>query len=66
MQQASMNNVRILLAHGEQDHVIPFSWSGQSKEFFEEKGAQVLYYPYTGGHFVTAQLVEEIEKYFGV
>jgi len=66
MQHAPMNNVRILLAHGEQDQVIPYNWSEQSKEFFEEKGALVQHYPYTGGHFVTQPLVDEIEKYFGV
>lgn len=66
MQHAPMNNVRILLAHGEQDQVIPYNWSEQSKEFFDEKGAIVQHYPYTSGHFVTPSLVEEIEKYFGV
>ncbi|RHW36652.1 esterase [Lysinibacillus yapensis] len=62
--KVDMNGLQVLLAHGEQDPVIPFEWSEKSKDFFETEGAQVKYFPYTGGHFVTPQLVEEIEEYF--
>jgi phospholipase/carboxylesterase len=62
--KVDMNGLEVLLAHGVQDHVIPFGWSEKSKDFFETEGAQVKFFPYTGGHFVTPQLIEEIEGYF--
>lgn len=64
MEKAPMNRVKVLLTHGEQDQVIPFSWSKESKEFFEANGAKVQYYTYAGGHFVTPELVQKIEEYF--
>lgn len=60
----TMEGLRVFLAHGIQDNIIPFVWSEKSKDYFESVGAEVHYYPYTGGHFVTPQLVEQIEEYF--
>lgn len=64
MEQSPVNGLRVFLAHGEQDNIIPFSWSEKSKEHFEEKGAEVAYYPYTGGHFLTQEVVNKIITYF--
>lgn len=64
MRIAEMDQLKVFIAHGEQDQMIPFNWSKDSKEFFESHGASVQYFAYTGGHFVTPHLVERIEQFF--
>ncbi len=59
-----MSGLRVFIAHGEQDQVIPFSWSEESKQYFEENGAEVVYHAYTGGHFITQEVVNKIMDYF--
>ncbi|KGR80024.1 alpha/beta hydrolase [Ureibacillus manganicus] len=64
MNHQPMTGLRVFIAHGEQDHIIPFSWSEKSKQHFEGKGAEVTYHTYTGGHFITQEVVNHIMNYF--
>jgi len=64
MEQSPMNGLRVFIAHGEQDQIIPFSWSERSKQYFEEKGAEVSYHTYQGGHFLTQEVVNKILEFF--
>lgn len=64
MERSTMNGMRVFIAHGEQDHIIPFSWSEKSKQYFEENEAEVSYHAYQGGHFLTQEIVNKILDYF--
>lgn len=64
MEHNSMNGLRVFIAHGQQDNIIPFSWSEKSRQYFEENGAEVVYYTYTGGHYITQEVVDHIINYF--
>ena len=64
MERSTMSGLRVFLAHGEQDQIIPFSWSENSKGYFEEHGAEVTYHTYVGGHFITQEVVNFIMEYF--
>ncbi|SOC40153.1 alpha/beta hydrolase [Ureibacillus acetophenoni] len=64
MEKSPMDGLRVFLAHGEQDQIIPFTWSEKSKQYFEGNHAEVSYHPYTGGHFLTQEVVNKILTYF--
>lgn len=48
-----VDHLTMFISHGEYDYVIPFHWGLESKSYFEELGANVIYKTYEDGHGVT-------------
>lgn len=51
----NMRGTRIFISHGEYDFNYPIFWSEESKAFFEEYGATVVYKTYPVGHGVSPE-----------
>ncbi|WP_010282996.1 alpha/beta hydrolase [Bacillus timonensis] len=51
----SVANLSIFISHGEYDPVLPFEWGEESKDFFENQGANVSFHSYPEGHTVSLQ-----------
>ena len=50
-----VDHLNIFISHGNYDYVIPSQLGIESKEFFEEQGAQVTFKTYEDGHGVTTE-----------
>lgn len=54
-------HLNLFISHGEDDPVLPFSWGVASKEFLQERGANVTFKSYQAGHWVTQENFEDIQ-----
>lgn len=48
----TVENLKIFISHGDYDYVIPSQWGKESKDYFEQNGAQVTFKTYNDGHGV--------------
>lgn len=48
----TVENLKIFISHGDYDYVIPSQWGKESKDYFEQHGAQVTFKKYGDGHGV--------------
>ncbi|WP_107924643.1 alpha/beta hydrolase [Lysinibacillus parviboronicapiens] len=55
-----VNHLQIFISHGDYDYVIPSQWGIESKELFEQFGAQVTFKQYPDGHGVTPENMQDI------
>ncbi|NLY80835.1 MAG: esterase, partial [Lysinibacillus sp.] len=58
-----MNNIRIFISHGEYDFDYPIQWSEESRNFFEEYGAKVVYKTYPVGHGVSPENILDFNNF---
>ncbi|WP_052031836.1 alpha/beta hydrolase, partial [Novipirellula maiorica] len=54
----SRHNIRVLLAHGKSDDVLPFADSERLHEMLERRGIQINWLPFDGGHTITTELLD--------
>lgn len=52
------NDVRVLLAHGQQDDRVPFTDSSQLQMLLEQRGIDTNWLPFEGGHSITAEALD--------
>lgn len=50
-----VDHLQIFISHGDYDYVIPSHWGLESKNYFEELGAQVTFKTYEDGHGVVPE-----------
>ncbi len=55
-----LENAKVFISHGEFDYDFPISWGINSKEFFEDYGAQVTYNSYPVGHGVSPENLKDL------
>lgn len=49
----SVDKLKIFISHGDYDYIVPSQWGAESKDYFEEQGADVTFKTYGDGHGVT-------------
>jgi len=52
--------LRVILAHGTTDMAVPYSAAQKTGKLLREKGYEVSFYTFDGGHFVPSTLLNEI------
>ena len=50
-----VDHLNVFISHGDYDYVIPSQWGVESKDYFEEQGAKVVFKTYEDGHGVTPE-----------
>lgn len=58
-----LNETKVFLSHGEYDYDYPIRWSEESKSFFEEYGASVVYKTYPVGHGVSQENIQDFNNF---
>lgn len=56
---ARLRGVPVLLSHGRQDPLLPFSQSEKLWDLLAQAGAQVTFVPFQGGHTIDGKVLEE-------
>lgn len=54
--------IRVLLAHGTRDEVLPFKDSERLRQMLESKRITTNWHPFDGGHTITTELLDETRK----
>ncbi len=62
----SIENATIFISHGEYDYDYPISWGEDSKQFFEENGANVIYKTYPVGHGVSPENLTDLLSFIEI
>ncbi|KAA0548777.1 esterase [Bacillus sp. BGMRC 2118] len=53
--QKSVEEVSVFISHGQYDQVLPYEWGVESKQYFEQVGANVTFRSYKAPHTVSLQ-----------
>lgn len=60
---AAGRDLRVFIAHGDDDRVVPPDYSRDAAELFEAAGYDVTYVTFAGGHTVDAETLKQAEKW---
>ncbi|MFD1862908.1 alpha/beta hydrolase [Planococcus chinensis] len=58
-----MANTALFISHGQQDQVLPYSWSKESKYYFESAGADVTFKSYPSPHTVSLENYQDFTNW---
>lgn len=58
-----MKNTSLFISHGQQDQVLPYSWSEESKDYFESAGADVTFKSYPSPHTVSLENYQDFTNW---
>ncbi len=57
------NNLKVYIAHGRSDEIVPIELAFKSEDFYKQSGYDVLLFEFEGGHVINAEAMKNIGKW---
>jgi len=64
--KAGIKDAKVFISHGEYDYDFPIKWGENSKQFFEEYGANVTFKTYPVGHGVSPENIKDFHSFIEI
>lgn len=58
-----LHQLRVFVAHGIQDNVLPFHFATEAKDYLESLGVQLSYHNYQIGHQINTEVLQDLNNW---